>query len=154
MKYIASVLLLALFGLQASAQMHGNYAVNRGKKASSGYQLLKIHAKESGSLLFYLEVGRGAPDYNSGSLYGKLTYNSKTDHYEYIPKNTTDDCKLVFIKTGKTIIIKTVAGDCPFGYGVEADGKYLVIDHINPKFFIDRKGRKIYFDKTAPGYLF
>lgn len=145
MKYIASILLLTLFGLQASAQMHGNYAVNYGKKAGSGYQLLKIHAKESGSLLFYLEVGRGAPDYNSGSLYGKLTQNAKTGNYEY-----KGGCKLIFTKSQKAISIKTVSGNCGLGYGVHADGRYLLIDHNNSKDFVDPNGHKIYFDKTPP----
>lgn len=126
--------------------MHGNYAVNHKKKTGSGYQMLKIHAKESGTLLFYLEVGRGAPDYNSGSLYGKLNRNANTGNYEY-----KGGCKLIFTKSKTTISVKTIAGDCGFGYGVEADGKYSLIDHNNPKDFVDRSGHKIYFDKTSPG---
>lgn len=150
MRHIALVLLLALLGLQATAQMHGDYAVNYEKKTGSGYKMLKIHAKQSGSLLFYLEVGRGAPDYNSGSLYGRLTKNAKTGNYEYLPKGT-EGCKLIFKRSKTAINIKTVTGDCGFGYGVNADGKYLLIGRNNPNDFIDRAGHKIYFDKTSPG---
>jgi hypothetical protein len=146
MKHIALLLLLALLGLQATAQMHGNYAVTHGKKPDSGYQLLKIHAKESGSLLFYLEVGLGAPDYTSGSLYGKLTQNARTGNYEY-----KGGCRLIFTKSKTAISIKTISGNCGLGYGVHADGRYSLIDHNNPKDFVDRSGHKIYFDKTSPG---
>jgi len=145
MKPIASVLLLALFGLQSKAQMHGNYAVKYEKKSSSGYQMLKIHAKESGALLFYLEVGTGAPDYTSGSLYGKLTQNAKSGNYEY-----KGGCKLIFTKSKRAISIKTISGNCGLGYGIHADGRYSLIDHNNPKDFVDRSGHKIYFDKTSP----
>jgi hypothetical protein len=153
-KRLFVILLFLTFVIKASTQIQGSYAVDYGKQAEGPYKLLKIHTKGNGTLLFYFEGGLGAPSYNSGALYGNLNYNTKTGHYEYLSKNNTNGCKLVFTKSGKFITIKRVAGDCQFGYGVEADGKYLVIDHNNPKLFVDRKGRKIYFDKTAPGYLF
>lgn len=139
------LLLFSFISLHSSAQMHGNYAVSYGKKVSSGYKMLKIYAKESGDLLFYLELSRGAPDYNSGSLYGKLKHYAKTGNYEY-----KGGCKLVFTKTKTAIEIKTISGDCGFGYGVDADGKYALIDHNNPKDFTDRSGHKINFGKTSP----
>lgn len=144
------ILVLLSLGLQASAQMHGNYAVDNGKKTGSGYKMLKIHSKGSGALVFYLEASGGAPDYNSGSLYGKLTHNVRTGNYEYIPKKNTGGCKLIFAKLQKSITIKTTSGDCGFGHGVSADGKYLLIDHNNPKDFVNRKGDKTAFDKISP----
>lgn len=146
----ATAILFTMLCSPASAQMHGNYAVANGKKAGSGYKMLKIHAKRSGTLTFYLEAGRGAPDYNSGSLYGKLTHNNKTGNYEYLPRNKKGGCKLIFIKLKTSITIKTTSGDCGFGYGVSANGKYLLIDHNNPKNFVNRKGNKTYFDATPP----
>lgn len=99
-------------------------------------------------MLFYLEVARGT-DFNSGALYGELTFNNK-GCYEYNPPEKEDGCKLRFVKNGNKISIVTVRGDCGFGYGVYADGSFTLQDSKNPVFMITRTGKKVYFDKTAP----
>jgi len=62
----------------------------------------------------------------------------------------TDDCKLEFKRDNRKVIIKTIEGNCPFGYGVYADGVYYIHNRKNPLFFVDRGGKKTYFEKTSP----
>ena len=139
--------------LDAGAQKNnfqGTYAHYFGNSTEGAYQLIEICYLDSANILFYLEVGRGAPSYNSGAIYGRLTQNKKTGDLEYFPKDTSGNCSLELAKNKNQIIIKTIAGDCPFGYGVVPDGKYTLQKSTNPLFFTDRKGKKIYFKKIPP----
>ena len=130
--------------------IQGTYYNKYGKTNKAPFGLLQIHYINKDNYLFYLEVNRGAPGYNSGALYGRLTLNRKSGNSEYLPLDTTDGCKLEFNCDKNKITIKTVTGDCGFGYGVFADGFYLLKDDKNPINFVDRTGKKIYFDKTPP----
>jgi hypothetical protein len=126
-----------------------SYSYDNGKRdyAPSGY--LEVHYINKDNILFYLEVWR-ATDLNSGAMYGKLTLNKKSGKYEYLPKDTVDDCKLVFTRVKNKVIIKTASGECHFGYGVYADGTYHMDNSRNPLYFESRTGKKVYFDKTPP----
>jgi hypothetical protein len=151
---ITPALLLIFFSLiltSSTVNIHpnlqGSFAVNYGKKTTA-YQQLAIHYKANGKILFYFEASTGKPAYNSGSEYGWLSFNNKTGNYEYMPKDTTQDCNLEFVKKGDKVIIKTLHGDCGFGNGVYADGTYQQTSKINPQSFTTRTGKKVYFDKT------
>lgn len=133
--------------------VYGTYEHRYGKSTQSPYQLLIIHYTNASTISFYLEAGRGAPDYNSGALYGRLTFNHKTGLYEYIPKDPSTDCKLSFEIRGDKIIVKTIGGDCGFGYGVFADDTYTLTNKQNPQYFISRTNKKIFFNKTPPDAL-
>jgi hypothetical protein len=145
-------LILISFTVNTHPNLQGSFAVNYGKKTTA-YQQLAIHYKTSGKILFYLEASTGKPAYNSGSEYGWLSFNNKTGNYEYMPKDTTQDCNLEFVKKGDKVIIKTLHGDCGFGNGVYADGTYQQTSKINPQSFTTRTGKKVYFDKTSPEKL-
>lgn len=128
------------------------FVYTRNNIGDSPYGILKIHKCKNGTYLFYLELGRGSPDYNSGSLYGRLI--RKKGRLEYIPRDT-NDCKLSIVKSGKRITVTTVSGECGFGYGVYADHAFPLKDKINPPYFINMKADTIFFDKTSPeDYLF
>jgi len=126
-----------------------SYSYDNGKRHYAPSGFLQVHYISKDNILFYLEVQRST-DYNSGAMYGKLTLNRKSGKYEYLPKDTVDDCKLVFAWVKNKVIIKTAAGECRFGYGVYADGTYKLEDGKNPPYCETRTGRKIYFDKTPP----
>ena len=126
-----------------------SYSYDNGKRSYASSGFLEVHYIDKDNILFYLEVQR-ATDYNSGALYGKLTLNTESGRYEYIPKDISNSCKLEFIRVKNNVAIKTVAGNCPFGYGVYADGTYHLEDKNNPQFFEGRSGQKIYFDKVSP----
>lgn len=141
--------LLPIIGVCQPTTFQGEYW-NGGKSTGDAYQRLQIHYKKNGEIFFYIEVGRGAPSYNSGALYGKLIANKTTGHLQYLAKDTTLDCSLDFAKTNNHIVVKTINGDCPFGYGVFPDGTYKMKKKSNPMYFNDRSGQKIYFEKTDP----
>jgi len=134
----------------SNTPIQGTYSYRYGKTNDAPFGLLKIHAVKRGQYLFYLEIGKGAPSYDSGAAYGKLTYNERSGNYEYIPKDTIADCKLEFIRNKNKITIKTIAGDCGFGFGVYADGTYYLKDSKNPLYIISRANKKIYFNNTSP----
>ena len=129
-------------------RFQGTYAYSSGKAPYAPSGLLEIHYVNQNKILFYLEAER-ASDHNSGSIYGKLTLNKKSGNYEYLPVEK-GGCKLVFIKDGNKVVVKTVDGDCGFGYGVYADGTFSLKDGSNPAYLITRTNKKVYFDKTSP----
>jgi len=156
---IPSALLLILFSLilisfqpNTLPNLQGSYTVNYGKKTTA-YQQLAIHYTHTGKILFYFEGSTGKPAYNTGSEYGWLSFNKKPGNYEYMPKDTVEDCNLEFVKNGDKLIIKTLHGDCGFGHGVYADGTYQQASKNNPQSFTIRTGKKVYFDKTSPETL-
>jgi hypothetical protein len=128
----------------------GTYSYFYGKGAEEPFRLIKIHYVNQSTILFYLEVGRGAPSYNMGSLYGRLLFNEKNGRYKYVPKDLSADCEFEIIKQKDKLIIKTVAGNCPFGGGVSADGVYQLKSIRNPQYFTNGAGMKVYFDRTSP----
>lgn len=135
---------------QQTNQLQGTYKYQYGKAATGAFGLAKIYRINPSTVLLYLEVGRGAPDYNSGSLFEKLVLNPKTRKYENSLKSSTEGCKLELSQQNNQVIIKTVKGDCGFGYGVVADGKYYLRDKTNPQYFITLANKKVYFNKTSP----
>jgi len=156
---ITPALLMILFSLILTSfqsnnipNLQGTFAVNYGKKTTA-YQQLAVHYSQGGKILFYFEGSTGKPAYNTGSEYGWLSLNKKTGNYEYIPKDTLEDCNLEFVKKGDKVIIKTLHGDCGFGHGVYADGTYQQTSKANPQSFTTRTGKKTYFDKTPPEKL-
>jgi hypothetical protein len=151
MRYFILIIALSLIGWQSSKPLQGTYSHYFGKKTiKDAYKLLQVHYFNSSKIFFYLEAGKGAPSYDSGAMYGILTFNKNSGNYEYLPKDTANDCKLVFLKQRGKIIIKTVSGECPFGFGVFADGNYELKNNENPSYFISRTGKKVYFTKTTP----
>ena len=122
-------------------------------KFGPGGQVI-IYALNDDSVLFYLDVSRGAPSYNMGSLYNSLKVNSDkcifNKKFDYCDNN----CKLSFKFKDSLLIISTINNDCGFGGNVIADGIYKKVNSDQPTFFEDAHGNKIYFDKTKPDNYF
>ena len=111
-----------------------------------------IYALSDDSVLFYLDVSRGAPSYNMGSLYNRLTvgsdkcvFNKKLDYCE-------SPCKLEFVFKDSILTVSTLENgyDCGFGGNVIADGVYKKVDSNQPEYFENAHGKKVYFEKTPP----
>ena len=110
--------------------------------------LASIYPDTDSTLLIYLELSRGAPNYHSGALLGKLVINSSGQaSYINIDKKNFLNCHLEFTFKNKNLTISTKEGfdDCGFGYGVFADAEYTKKRHKKPKYFIDRVGEKTLF---------
>ncbi len=142
--FISIILIIATINVNAQIKK-GTYNYGNPKKKEP-YGILQIHQTKTGGYLFYLEVGRGEPSYNSGVLYDKIAFNKTSGRYEA----NTKGCLLQFLPDPKGVAIRTVKGDCGFGYGVVATGTYIEKNRRNPSSLTTRTGKKVYFDKTAP----
>jgi len=112
---------------------------------------LTLYKQTADTYLFYLDVNRGAPSYNMGSVYGKLTVKDGKATYNNQSDYADKPCKLDFAFTGNTIKVTSGADiDCGFGNGVYADGDFNKTKSTAPDFFINGEGTKIYFNKTTP----
>lgn len=104
---------------------------------------LLVYPTSDSTALVYLHVKRGAPSYNSGSLYGTITpYN---DHWKYVHKDEYEACEIHFQLVDSSMVIETVDHKCGFGYGVRADGTFEKTGSEKPEYFIDREGTRVYF---------
>ncbi len=146
MRQLFILFLLTVVTLNVSAQIkHGTYIYGKPQKKEP-YGILQLHQTKTGNYLFYLEVGRGEPSFNTGALYDKISFNKASGRYEAHTKG----CVLQFIPDSKGVAIRSVKGDCGFGYGVFATGTYVTKSLRNPSSFTNRTGKKFKFDKTTP----
>ncbi len=146
MRQFIILFLLTIVTFNVSAQIkHGTYHYGKPQKKEP-YGILQIHHTKAGNYLFYLEVGRGEPSFNSGALYDKITFNKASGRYEA----NTKGCVLQFLPDSKGVAIKSVKGDCGFPYGVVTTGTYVTKNLRNPSSFTTRTGKKFKFDKTTP----
>ncbi len=111
-----------------------------------------IYSETDSTILFYIDLNRGAPSYNMGSLYGRVkiingsgTFFTKFDYSE-------NSCKWNFRFLKNDLTIKTVdeQDDCGFGYAVIADGIFRKTSNKMLNYFEDMEGKKIYFKNTKP----
>ena len=122
----------------------GKYQYGFVAEGQGGGTLL-IHPLDNNDFLFYLEVNRGAPSFNSGTLYGRVEANSE-NQYDH------GDCILHFSFSSEGVAIRSEEGhsSCGFGHGVRADGRYKRIKEELPQYFQTMTGDTIYFDEVLP----
>jgi hypothetical protein len=113
---------------------------------------IDIYPETDSTILFYLDLNRGAPSYNIGNLYGKVKIINNNGIFYKKTSDNPEGCmfKLTFLKN--TLIAKTLEEkhDCPFGYGVYADGTFKKFSSKAPKYFISQEGDTTYFKKVSP----
>lgn len=105
-----------------------------------------IYPLSDSSVIFYLDICRGAPSYNLGQLLGQMTVRNDSGIYE-LNDHEFVDCRLNFRFTSEELKITTDAehDDCGFGFHVYADNNYRHIDKSIPKYFINGRGDTILF---------
>ncbi len=106
-----------------------------------------IYAETDSTILFYLDMNRGAPSYNMGAIYGRVLIKKGRGIFISSIEGYKKSCELSFqFMTGK-LTVNTINDndDCGFGYGVFADGKFRKITNKNPQYFLDMTGEKQYF---------
>lgn len=131
--------------VNASQSIAGTY--NFGEDAEGPNGSLMIYPLSESTALFYIEVSRGAPSYNSGGMLGQMTINKNLGTYDSKIQGDDFDCLFTFEFTSDQVTIKTSEGreDCGFGYGVRADNDYKRIDNSLPKYFLTGEGDTILF---------
>lgn len=103
-----------------------------------------IYPVTRNSAIFYLEVNRGAPSYNSGRLLGEIVIEDGKATY------TSSDagCVLNFNFSGDEL---TVAADekkdqCGFGHAVYPDHTYKRSNGNIPQYYLSGEGDTVYFE--------
>jgi hypothetical protein len=120
------------------------------EKERIGYLL--IFPESDSTVLFYMDLNRGAPSYNMGSLYGRIKIFNDTATFFTKFDSLGKGCEFSFHFTSIKIDIITINGrdDCYFGYGVYADGHFKKKSNKINEYFENAEGRKIYFNKIRP----
>jgi hypothetical protein len=111
-----------------------------------------IYPETDTTVLFYMYVNRGAPSYNMGEIYGRMSIKSFQGLYHSQSSNLEVSCKFTCDFKGDRIeiVVQENQDDCGFGYGVYLDGNYKRKSHRIPKYFVDMTESKIYFKETKP----
>jgi hypothetical protein len=112
---------------------------------------LTLFAETDSTLLFYIDLNRGAPSYNIGALYGRVVIVNDTGIFYRKSGYTDSGCKWQFTWHKNKVTIKTLDGQysCDFGYGVFGDG---VFRKYGPQknSFINMEAKEIDFRVTKP----
>ena len=111
-----------------------------------------IYPETDTTILFYIDLNRGAPSYNMGSLYGRVRITNGVGTFETKFGFGDKGCRWTFKFLKNNLIIKTVDGQdkCGFGAYVFADGEFKQTSNKTSDYFEDMEGRKFYFKTTKP----
>ncbi|RZK38988.1 MAG: hypothetical protein EOO90_20360 [Pedobacter sp.] len=128
---------------------------NRGGTYSFGTNIekeavgtIKIYPLTSDTALFFLDVNRGAPSYNMGQLYGKMSIKDNIGSYPPAIADQSTECVLQFTFEEGAVKVTTMGvGDCGFGANVKADQTYKLSDATIPKFYISGEGDTVLFKR-------
>ncbi|PZX61929.1 hypothetical protein [Hydrotalea sandarakina] len=106
-----------------------------------------IYPNSDSTALFYMELSRGAPSYNSGELFGEIQLKDDFGIYDSRKYEPDLDCVLKFIFDLNKLVVISQNGheDCGFGNAVVADHFYYRQNRSIPKYFIDGPGDTIQF---------
>jgi hypothetical protein len=113
---------------------------------------ISVFPETDSTILFYVDVNRGAPSYNMGALYGRAKIINGRGTF-YVKLDTSDKgCKWSFKFSKNMLSLKTVDEyyDCGFGHAVYADGDYKLYSNKIPVNFDDLEGHSIPFKTTTP----
>ncbi len=113
---------------------------------------ITVYPESNNMYLFYVDISRGAPSYNMGNLYGRITINHNKGTYSFKDAENDLSCSFSFTFIGNKLIVKTINSkyDCGFGGNVFVDGEYKKVKNAKFDYFIDITGKKYYFKKTKP----
>ncbi len=108
-----------------------------------------VYQNSDSTLLFYLELNRGAPSYNSGAIRGQMNiYSPGEADYTLIAEDDYFNCSMNFWFVNDSLYIRTndQADDCGYGYGVHSSGDFKKIESKRPESFADREGNEYLFE--------
>lgn len=149
MKNLLLIIVLLLAGLNGFAQnidYGGTYSY--GTSPDSGSTgLIYVYPNSDSTILFYLELNRGYPSYNSGAILGVMNIYELGVADFTMTKDEDFDCSMSFRFTNDSLYIRTnnKSDNCGYGYGIHSHGNYKLINSKTPEFFYDGTGEKTYF---------
>ncbi len=125
-----------------------SYGSNSAKGAVGSISLC---AESDSTILFYIDINRGAPSYNMGALYGRFKLKNDSGIFYMKYDFAVKGCKWKFKFLKEKLIIETIDEyDCGFGHAVYADGTFKRTSIKKPEHFETMEGTKVYFKKTKP----
>ncbi len=110
--------------------------------------VIYIYPNSDSTLLFYLELNRGAPSYNSGAIVGQMNiYSLGEADFTMIKENDFINCSMNFWFNNDSLFIRTndQADDCGYGHAVYSHGDFKKTKKEIPEYFVDRSGEKTWF---------
>jgi hypothetical protein len=131
-RFLTALLSLAAASALAKDRVSRTGTWTCGSPQRGGGTLLVVDRGKS--LDFQLELWRGAPSYNEGSLAG--TVSLENDRGTFHTGEGEGACEIAFEFRGERAILTTVGSDagCGFGYGVHAEGTYVQKSRKKPVF--------------------
>ena len=149
--------------LNSSCQANKKKATQNSLKCSGVYKYgtnpekgptgqVTVYQEPNGSILFYINISRGAPSYNMGNLYDRVKIKSNKGIYYYKDEEENESCSFSFVFTNDKLTITTLNNgyNCGFGGNVIVDGEYYKVKNDKFDLFIDIHGKKYFFKKTKP----
>lgn len=126
-----------------------NYGSGGGKGAVGS---IVIYPETDTTVLFYIDLNKGKPSFNMGSLYGRVIVNKEKGTFRTTFEQEDKGCEWSFNFAKNSLSIKTIFGsaNCGFGNAVYADGKFKKRSNRIVQYFENMEGDKVYFWKTKP----
>jgi len=108
-----------------------------------------LYAESDSTILFYMDLNRGASSYNMGSLYGRVTL--KGDSGTFFKGVDSQTCKINFkFSKNKLNLVSFDDASCEFGSGVYAQGEFRNNTKNTPISFVNAEGTEFIFSETSP----
>ena len=111
--------------------------------------IVYMYPETDNTLLFYLFVIRGAPSYNSGSIYGRITIHDGKAAFKKRFEYEEADCVLRFEFNENTLTVTEDENDCGcgFGHGVYVHDTFQRITPEIPQYYTTIEDEKVYFSE-------
>ena len=110
--------------------------------------IIYVYPNSENTCLFYLELNRGAPSYNSGAIAGQMIIgNAGEANFTMIKEKEAIHCCINFRFTKDALYIRnnSNAFACGFGHAINAKGTYKRTNKKVPAFFTHINGEKKWF---------
>lgn len=106
-KILIILLLIARAVYGQEIEYEGVYSY--GTTAENGrIGVVYVYPNSENTLLFYLELNRGAPSYNSGAIVGQMNiYSPGKANFAMVKENDRIDCRMNFLFTKDSLYIRT-----------------------------------------------
>jgi hypothetical protein len=127
---LVALILSICFGPASAADATGSWAYQGPAESGLWLDTLQVGNK----VRFQLELSRGAPSYNSGSLEGEFELNGASGVFETREYGT---CRIKFeFKAASVKIMEAEEEEqkCGFGYNVHANGTLVLKSRKKPTF--------------------
>ena len=149
MKSIIVISIILTFSTAYSQVLEYGGTYTFGSHSDGGrFGIIYVHPNSDSTLLFYLELSRGAPSYNSGAMLGQMNIKSpEKGNFTMSKKNDMYNCSLSFYFSNDSLSIHTngEADVCGLGHAVYPEGDFKKTIKEIPEYFINGEGSKRWF---------